>query len=138
MPATNRLTREVNSTMQQQQLDFLTTAVVAIPVYERINSSSLTDLLNRVFEADCLEKMKDIPDKSIDMILCDLPYGMTQNAWDSYIPLDRLWAQYLRIIKLNGVIALTSNGVFTAKLYSVKKGCLSTNGFGKSQSLQIF
>ncbi|MDR2034715.1 MAG: hypothetical protein LBP89_08835 [Helicobacteraceae bacterium] len=45
----------------------------------------INNLLNRVFEADCLEKMKDIPDKSIDMILCDLPYGMTQNAWDSYI-----------------------------------------------------
>ncbi len=76
----------------------------------------ITDLLNRVFEADCLEKMKDIPDKSIDMILCDLPYGITQNAWDSYIPLDLLWKQYLRIIKTNGVIALTSHGVFTAKL----------------------
>jgi len=69
-----------------------------------------------VFEADCLEKMKDIPGRSIDMVLCDLPYGMTQNAWDSYIPLDKLWDQYLRIIKKNGVIALTSHGVFTAKL----------------------
>ena len=77
---------------------------------------TLDSLLNRVFEADCLEKMKDIPDHSIDMILCDLPYGMTQNEWDSYIPLDKLWEQYLRIIKKNGVIALTSHGVFTAKL----------------------
>ena len=76
----------------------------------------MEELLNRVFEADCLEKMKDIPDHSIDMVLCDLPYGMTQNAWDSYIPLDKLWDQYLRIIKKNGVIALTSHGVFTAKL----------------------
>jgi site-specific DNA-methyltransferase (adenine-specific)/modification methylase len=50
------------------------------------------------------------------MILCDLPYGTTQNAWDSIIPLDRLWAQYLRVIKPSGVIALTSHGVFTAKL----------------------
>jgi len=76
----------------------------------------LANMLNQVFEADCLEKMKDIPSKSIDMILCDLPYGITQNAWDSYIPLDRLWNQYLRIIKPNGVIALTSHGIFTAKL----------------------
>ena len=76
----------------------------------------MEELLNRVFEADCLEKMKDIPDHSIDMVLCDLPYGMTQNAWDSYIPLDMLWEQYLRLIKRNGVIALTSHGVFTAKL----------------------
>jgi site-specific DNA-methyltransferase (adenine-specific)/modification methylase len=60
--------------------------------------------------------MRDIPDKSIDMILCDLPYGMTQNAWDSYIPLDKLWEQYLRVIKMDGVIVLTSKGVFTALL----------------------
>ena len=76
----------------------------------------ITGLLNRVFEADCLGKMKDIPNQSIDMILCDLPYGTTCNAWDSRIPLDLLWAQYLRIIKPNGVIALTSHEVFTAKL----------------------
>lgn len=79
-------------------------------------SDKTRGLLNQIFEADCLEKMKDIPDKSIHMILCDLPYGMTQNAWDSYISLDKLWKQYLRIIKDDGVIALTSHGVFTAKL----------------------
>ena len=90
--------------------------VVTLPIKERKTALNLNSLLNRIFEADCLEKMKDIPSKSIDMILCDLPYGMTQNAWDSCIPLDRLWRQYLRIIKSNGVIALTSNGVFTAKL----------------------
>jgi len=83
---------------------------------ERIIPQTLNDLVNCVFEADCLDKMRDIPDKSIDMILCDLPYGMTQNAWDSYIPLDCLWNHYLRIIKLNGAIVLTSHGVFTAKL----------------------
>ena len=76
----------------------------------------LNNLLNQVFQADCLEKMKDIPDGSIDMILCDLPYGITQNKWDCDIPLDLLWEQYLRIIKPNGAIALTSNGIFTAKL----------------------
>ena len=79
-------------------------------------SFDLHSIANQIFEADCLEKMQDIPDKSIDMILCDLPYGITQNAWDSYIPLDSLWKHYLRIIKNNGVIALTSHGVFTAKL----------------------
>lgn len=102
--------------VSQARLDFFTTAVVALPALRRGTAPNLSDLLNRVFEADCLEKMKDIPPISIDMILCDLPYGMTQNAWDSYIPLDLLWAQYLRIIKPNGVIALTSHGVFTAKL----------------------
>ena len=76
----------------------------------------LNSLLNQVFEADCMDKMEDIPDNSIDMILCDLPYGITQNKWDCDIPLDLLWGQYLRVIKPNGVIALTSNGIFTAKL----------------------
>lgn len=79
-------------------------------------ANPLEGLLNQVFQADCIEKMKDIPDSSIDMILCDLPYGITQNKWDCDIPLDLLWEQYLRVIKPNGVIALTSNGIFTAKL----------------------
>ena len=60
----------------------------------------------KLFNGDCLEIMKQIPDKSIDMILCDLPYGTTRNKWDSIIPLDRLWEQYKRIIKDNGVICL--------------------------------
>jgi len=71
---------------------------------------------NRVIEGDCLEAMKEIPPKSIDMILCDLPYGTTQNHWDSVIPLDQLWKHYERIIKDRGVIALTSQGLFTANL----------------------
>ena len=69
-----------------------------------------------IHEGDCLELMKNIPDQSIDMILCDLPYGTTQNKWDSVIPLDLLWREYERIIKPKGVIALTSQGIFTAKL----------------------
>lgn len=77
---------------------------------------SIDKFLNTVVEGDCLEVMKDIPDKSIDMILCDLPYGTTQNKWDSVIPLDKLWKQYKRIIKDNGAIVLTSQGIFTAEL----------------------
>ena len=65
---------------------------------------------------DCLELMKNIPDKSIDMILCDLPYGTTRNKWDSVIPLDKLWEQYSRIIKDNGAIVLFSQMPFTAEL----------------------
>lgn len=76
----------------------------------------MSHVMNRLFEGDCLEYMKQIPDGSVDMILCDLPYGMTQNQWDCYIPMDKLWEQYNRIIKQNGAIVLTSNGVFTAKL----------------------
>ena len=69
-----------------------------------------------LYQGDCLEVMKDIPDQSVGMILCDLPYGTTQNKWDSVIPLDELWAEYQRIIKPRGVIALTSQGIFTARL----------------------
>ena len=70
----------------------------------------------KIFQGDCLEVMRDLDDLSVDMILCDLPYGTTQNKWDSIIPLEKLWHEYQRIIKPNGVIALTSQGVFTAKL----------------------
>ena len=66
---------------------------------------------------DCLTLMKDIPEKSIDLILCDLPYGVTaRNKWDSVIDLDELWKHYNRIIKDTGVIILFGQGMFTAKL----------------------
>ena len=74
------------------------------------------DFSNAIVEGDCIEVMKKIPNQSIDMILCDLPYGTTQNKWDSIIDLDRLWSEYKRIIKPNGAIVLTAQGVFTAKL----------------------
>lgn len=77
---------------------------------------NIENFMNKLFEDDCLKLMNRIPANSIDMILCDLPYGTTQNKWDSVIPLDKLWAQYERIIKERGVIALTSQGLFTAKL----------------------
>ena len=60
--------------------------------------------------------MKGIPDKSIDMILCDLPYGTTDCKWDSIIPFEPLWEQYNRIIKDNGAIVLFSAQPFTTKL----------------------
>lgn len=72
--------------------------------------------INKVIQGDCLEVMKNIPIKSIDMILCDLPYGTTQNKWDSVIDLGQLWNHYERIIKDDGAIALTAQGLFTAKL----------------------
>jgi site-specific DNA-methyltransferase (adenine-specific) len=65
---------------------------------------------------DCLELMKDIPDGSIDMILCDLPYNITWCKWDELIPFDKLWEQYERIIKPNGAILLFSTQPFTTKL----------------------
>lgn len=72
--------------------------------------------IDDVIQGDCLEVMKSIPENSIDMILCDLPYGTTQNQWDSIIDLDILWKHYERIITANGVIALTGQGPFTARL----------------------
>ena len=69
-----------------------------------------------IYEGDCLEVMKRFADNSVDLVLCDLPYGITQNKWDSVIPLEMLWEQYSRIIKPRGVIALTSQGIFTARL----------------------
>lgn len=68
--------------------------------------------LNDIYLGDCLELMKEIPGKSVDMILCDLPYGTTQNKWDSIIPLPELWAHYNRIIKDNGAIVLTAQTPF--------------------------
>ena len=65
---------------------------------------------------DCLELMKNIPDKSIDMILCDPPYGSTQNQWDKTLPLKELWENYLRVIKDNGCIAIFADGMFMAEL----------------------
>lgn len=76
----------------------------------------IEEFVNNVFEGDCLEIMKQLPDNSIDMVLCDLPYGTTQNKWDSVIPLDELWQEYKRVVKDDGAIVLTSHGMFTAEL----------------------
>ena len=74
--------------------------------------------VNKIHLGDCLELMKNIPDKSVDMILCDLPYGTTACKWDTIIPLDKLWEQYCRIIKDNAAIVLTASQPFTSKLIS--------------------
>ena len=67
-------------------------------------------------QGDCLEVMKDIADKSVDMILCDLPYGTTACKWDNVIPFEPLWEQYNRIIKYNGAIVLFGSEPFSSKL----------------------
>lgn len=69
-----------------------------------------------LYNDDCLEVMKNIADKSIDMILCDLPYGTTACKWDNVIPFEPLWEQYNRIIKDKGTIALFGSGIFTINL----------------------
>jgi site-specific DNA-methyltransferase (adenine-specific) len=70
----------------------------------------------QLHKGDCLEIMKSIPDRSVDMILCDLPYGTTKNNWDRPLPLDILWKQYNRIVKDNGCIALFSQMPYSAEL----------------------
>jgi len=72
--------------------------------------------LNKIYNEDCLIGMKRIPDKSIDMVLCDLPYGTTNCNWDNIIPFEALWNQYERIIKDEGVIVLTGAEPFSSLL----------------------
>lgn len=70
----------------------------------------------QLMQGDCLEKMKDIPDKSIDMILCDLPYGIKNSRWDKIIPFEPLWEQYNRIIKSQKAILLFGREPFSSYL----------------------
>ena len=65
---------------------------------------------------DCLERMREIQDNSIDMILCDLPYNTTKMKWDNMIPLEPLWTQYKRVIKPNGAIVLFGREPFSSKV----------------------
>jgi DNA modification methylase len=72
--------------------------------------------LNRIYNEDCLGGMERIPDNSVDMVLCDLPYGTTHCKWDSIIPFEPLWGQYERVIKENGAIVLFGCEPFTSTL----------------------
>ena len=80
------------------------------------NPTTFEEMKNQVICSDCLDIMKLIPDNSIDMILCDLPYGTTACKWDTIIPFEPLWEVYKRIIKDNGAIVLTASQPFTSKL----------------------
>lgn len=111
----------------------------------------MSELENEAWLGDCLELMPNIPDKSIDMILCDLPYGVLnkQNKsakWDSVIPFDKLWQQYERVIKNSGAIALTAQGMFTANLmlsnvklwrYNLVWDKVSKTGFLNSKKMPL-
>lgn len=72
--------------------------------------------LNKIYHGDCLELMKQIPDKSVDCIICDLPYGTTTCKWDIVLPFDKLWEHYNRIIKDNGAIVLFGQEPFSSLL----------------------
>lgn len=76
----------------------------------------MTKHLNEIIQGDTIEEMRKLPDKSVDMILADLPYGTTQAKWDSVIPFESLWEQYERVIKDNGAIVLTAAQPFTSAL----------------------
>ena len=78
----------------------------------------ISDGKKEILLGDCLELMKDIPNGSIDMILCDLPYGTTNCKWDIIIPFEKLWEQYYRITKPNAAIVLFSTQPFTTALIS--------------------
>lgn len=71
---------------------------------------------NKLYFGDCFDLFPQVDDKSVDMILADLPYNATRNAWDVLIPFDKLWEQYNRVIKNNGAIILFAQGIFAAKL----------------------
>lgn len=74
------------------------------------------EVKGEVLGGDCLELLKGVEAASIDMILCDLPYGSTRNRWDIMLPLDRLWEEYRRVIKARGAIVLFGQGIFSARL----------------------
>lgn len=89
--------------------------------------------INKIHLGDCLELMKLIPDKSIDMILCDLPYGTTACKWDTIIPFEPLREQYKRIIKDNGAIVLTASQPFTSALVMSNPKMFKRNLFWKKE-----
>jgi site-specific DNA-methyltransferase (adenine-specific) len=76
----------------------------------------LSEFLGKVTEGECLEVMAQMPDACVDMVLSDLPYGTTQNPWDTPINMQQLWLQYRRLLKPNGIVVLTAHGRFTGEL----------------------
>ena len=77
--------------------------------------------LNEIYNMDCLDGMKLIEDNSVDLVLCDLPYGITSCKWDSKIPFDKLWEQYNRIVKEDGVVVLFGSQPFTTEIINSNK-----------------
>lgn len=88
----------------------------------------------QLYQGDCLKIMNDIPDKSVDMILCDLPYGTTNCKWDSVIPFEPLWKQYKRLIKKTGVIVLFSSQPFTTALINSNLSWYKYNWYWKKNN----
>ena len=95
------------------------------------------EYLDRVYNTDCIAGMSRLPDGCVDMILCDLPYGITACRWDSIIPFDALWDQYLRVIKDNGAIVLTGCQPFTTRLIQSNPCLLYTSLAGGAGGHQL-
>ena len=83
--------------------------------------------IDNIYNMDCLEGMKAIPDGSVDAVICDLPYGTTANKWDVLIPFDELWREYKRVTKPDANIILFASGMFTALLMISQKDMWSYN-----------
>jgi len=95
--------------------------------------------LDRIYNEDCLEGMKRIPDGSVDCVLCDLPYGTTACAWDSIIPFEPLWKEYKRVCKPGAAIVLTAREPFTSKLVMSNIRCYKHKWiWNKKQSGSFF
>lgn len=80
------------------------------------SSLSSTEVTNALFEGDCLKILPFFPRHCVDLVLCDLPYGTTQNKWDSLVDMAQLWRAYRRVLKPGGVVLLTAQGLFTARV----------------------
>ena len=112
--------KEVNEIQEVQEVNEIHEVHEVNEIHEMNEEEKQNNLLEipntnyNIINGDCLIEMKNIKDKSIDMILCDLPYGMTKNAWDVVIPFDKLWSEYNRIIKDNGAIVLFGSQPFTS------------------------
>ena len=106
----SQLIELINSSIKLQTItDEITDEIDIISNKLEINETNYN-----IINGDCLIEMKNIENKSINMILCDLPYGMTKNKWDIIIPFDKLWYEYNRIIKDNGAIVLFGSQPFTS------------------------
>lgn len=94
--------------------------LLPIPTFPSLKRLRHADAL--LIEGECLDAMRAIPDGSVNLVLCDLPYGTTQNKWDSVIPLQELWSEYTRVVRSNGAIVLMGQGPFTADLIKSNEG----------------
>lgn len=110
----NELIELINNITTTTQIKLIIDDTNKVSNQKNISNLEINAINYNIINGDCLIEMKNIKEKSIDMILCDLPYGMTKNYWDVAIPFDKLWNEYNRIIKDNGAIILFGSQPFTS------------------------